>query len=70
MMTLLFGQNTNIVRELEGIDEVRKRKVPLQALDLVSNNERPLRHLSVKFKTFLCGNNGSPSVTGLTLHSH
>jgi len=70
MMTLLFGQNAKNVRELESIDEVSKREVPFQALDLVSNNERPLRHLGVECKAFLCSDSGSPSVTGFTPHFH
>ena len=70
MMTLLFGQSADGVREPESIDEVRERKVPFQPLDLVLSDELPLRHLSMEFTAFLGCDGGGPSLTGLTLHFH
>jgi hypothetical protein len=70
MMTFFFGQGTHIVRELKGVDKVRERKVPFEALDLISSDKRPLRHLGMKLTAFLGRDSGGSSLAGLTLHFH
>jgi hypothetical protein len=48
MMTLLFGDGADRVRELQRVDEVLELEPPLQSLDRISFDDGPVWHLWVQ----------------------
>ena len=68
MMTFFFGQRTHVVRELKSANEVRERKISFDLLDVIPNDKRPLRHLSMELTAFLSRDGGSSTLTSLALH--